>query len=226
MSKKKSHSVYESKKRDCLFHKQFDLWEKSNWNVDLPPFFKRLNNITDDRSFVILAASALEYQVDRFLKAFIPEAQILVNDNTNFSMKLKLLRAFRLIPSQFTNMIECIKDIRNEFAHNLEIDSFADAEKSQKLQLHLKTLDRQWIQFKSDMCYWDNKKPLRLKFKDIWRVSIEGLRIYESNVRLFRQETENNQFIDQLHKLSKELKGKREDSEREAVLRMYMPWRG
>jgi len=45
MSKKKSHSVYESKKRDCLFHKQFDLWEKSNWNVDLPPFFKRLNNL-------------------------------------------------------------------------------------------------------------------------------------------------------------------------------------
>lgn len=225
MSNKKPHSVYVSLKDDCLFQKQFELWEGRDMNEDLPPFFKRLNKIEDDRSFVILATSVIEYQIDRFLQCYIPDHQILINDKTNLVTKINLIRAFRLIPNHFPNMLDCLRNIRNDFAHNLSIDSFEDSEKSEKLPTHLKDLDRLWHMFESDMCYWKEGKPMRLKFKDVWRVSLEGLRVFESNVRLFRQETEKMEFIEHLHGLSSELKDKREIDEREAVLKMYMPWR-
>ncbi|MBF04964.1 MAG: hypothetical protein CMP76_16920 [Flavobacterium sp.] len=225
MKKKKAFSVYKSDNRKCLFPEQFELWERSDWNDDLPPFFKRLNNIEDDRSFVILATSVLEYQIDRFLKAFIPNHQILINDKTNLFTKINLIRAFNLIPEHFPDMLDNIRKIRNDFAHNLKIDSFNDANESEKLPGHIEEMRRLWDKFQNDMCYWQNDKPLRLMFKDIWRVCVEGLRVFESNVRLFRQETEKKEFINHLNKLSMELKDIRESAERESVLKMYMPWR-
>jgi hypothetical protein len=225
MKKKKAISVYKSDKRKCLFPEQFDLWERSDWNDDLPPFFKRLNKIEDDRSFIILATSVLEYQIDRFLKAFIPNHQILINDKTNLVTKINLIRAFNLIPEHFPDMFDNIRNIRNDFAHNLKIDSFNDANESEKLPGHIEVMRRLWDKFQNDMCYWQKDKPLRLMFNDIWRVCVEGLRVFESNVRLFRQETEKKEFINHLNKLSMELKEKRESAERESILKMYMPWR-
>ncbi len=222
MKKDEKYNVYTSNKQECLFPKQFDFWEKSDWNDDLPPFFKRLNQIEDDRSFVILATSVLEYQIDRFLKAFIPNCQTLVNDKTNLVTKINIIRAFNLIPEHFPDMLDNIRNIRNDFAHNLMIDSFNDTKKSEKLPGHIDEMKRFWNKFQDDMCYWQDDKPLRLMFKDIWRVCIEGLRIFESNIRLFRQETEKKEFINGLNKLSTELKDKRKEFEDESVLRMFM----
>lgn len=225
MKKNKFYSVFVSPEDDCLFREQFERWERFDWNDDMPPFFKRLNKINDDRSFVILATSVIEYQIDRFLATFIPNDRVLVNENTNLSTKINIIKAFNLIPPQFPIMLDCLRNIRNDFAHNLKIDSFLDADQSEKLPVHIAELQKLWTKFKQDMCYWKEGEPLRLMFKDIWRVSVEGLRIFESNIRLFRQETEKREFISHLHKLSTDLKDKREHDEREAVLKMYMPLR-
>lgn len=218
-------SVYKSNKGKCLFFEQFEQRERSDWNDDLPPFFERINNIEDDRSFIILATSVLEYQIDKFLKAFVPNHQILVNDKTNFVTKINIIKAFNLIPEHFPIMFDNIRNIRNDFAHNLNIDTFNDAIESEKLSSHIEEMKKLWEEFQNDMCYWQNNEPIRLMFKDIWRVCIEGLKVFESNVRLFRQETENKEFINHLLKLSTKLKDIRETSERDSVLKEYMPWR-
>ncbi len=225
MKNTKEYSVYISNKNNCLFTKQFESWELFDWNVDMPPYFKRLNEINDDRSFVILACSVMEYQIDRFLKNFIPKADILINNNTNLNNKILIIQAFNLIPPHFAQIMNVLRNIRNDFAHNLKIDSFSDAEKSEKLPEHIDEMDRLWNKFKRDMCYWHNGDSLRLMYKDLWRVCIEGLRVYESNIRLFRQETEKIEFIEHLHKLSTELMNEREIKEQESILKMYMPWR-
>lgn len=225
MTNRKTHSVYISLNNDCLFPRQFDLWNDSDWNNDMPPFFKRLNIIEDDRSFVILAASVLEYQVDRFLNVFIPNSKAIINDNTNLSTKVKLIKAFNLIPPHFIEMLDCLRNIRNDFAHDLNIDSFKETQKSNKLQTHIKDLEKLWEMFKNDMCYWSDGKPLRLMYKDVWRVTIEGLRVFELNVRLFRQETEKPEFIEHLQKLSTDLRKKREEKEEELILKMHVPSR-
>ncbi len=225
MENKNNISVYKRNTGNCIFPEQFDLWEKSDWNDDLPPFFKRLNEIKDDRSFVILASSVLEYQIDRFLKAFIPNHKLLVNDRTNFVTKINLIRAFNLIPEHFPDMLDNIRNIRNDFAHNLKIDNFNDANKSEKLPKHIEEMKKLWNNYQNDMRYWNEDKPLQLMYKDIWSVCIEGLRVFESNIRLFRQETEKKEFIDHLNKLSTELKNIRETEERENILKKFMPWR-
>lgn len=225
MKKQKMVSVYKSNKGKCLFSEQFEQWERSDWNDDMPPFFIRINNIEDDRSFIILATSILEYQINRFLTAFIPNHQILVNDKTNLFTKINIIKAFNLIPEHFPIMFDNIRNIRNDFAHNLNIDSFNDANESEKLPRHIEEMKRLWEEFQNDMCYWHTDEPLRLMFKDIWRVCIEGLRVFESNVRLFRQETENKEFINHLFELSTQIKGIRDTSERESVLKKHMPWR-
>lgn len=223
--KKKIISVYIDNKGVCLFPEQFDFWENPDFKNDLPPFFKRLNKIKDDRSFIILATSVLEYQIERFLKVFIPDYQTLVNERTNLATKINIIKAFKLIPEHFPKMLHNIKNIRNDFAHNLKIDSFDDANESKDLQKNIKEMRDLWEKFNADMCYWHENDPLIFMFKDIWRVCIEGLRIFESNVRLFRQETENKEFISHLKKISTELENVRETNERESILKKYLPWR-
>ena len=225
MNKKEKFSVFISNKNNCLFSKQFDNWERFDWNKDIPPFFERLNTINDDRSFVILACSVMEYQIDRFLEVFIPKRKILVNDNTSLNYKILVIEAFNLIPPQFVEIMNTIRNIRNDFAHNLDVDSFSDSNKSEKLPKHINEMKRLWEKFKDDMCYWNTAESLRLMYKDIWKVCVEGLRVYESNIRLIRQETEKTEFIDHLQKLSTELMNKRKEYERDAVLKMYIPWR-
>lgn len=162
MRKIKTNTVYESIKSDCLFQKQFEQWEVSDWNKDIPPFFKRLNQIKDDRSFVILATSVLDYQIDRFLKAFIPKSEILVNDKITLATKINIIHAFNLIPDHFPLMLNNLRNIRNDFAHNLNIDGFDDAHKSEKLPTHIEEMKRLWNKFENNMCYWSINQPFKI----------------------------------------------------------------
>lgn len=220
MNKKKKFHFWETESSRALFYQPFKYWDKnSDWNKDIPPFFDRLNKLRDDRSFVILAATVLEYQVERFLKCFIPEYQVLITPNTSFDFKLKIVRAFRLIPPQIINSAELIKNIRNEFAHNQDLDNFNDVEKSSSLKRQVDLLDKCWSKYEDDMIYFKIDPKCVNKFKDLWRKSLEGFRSYEKNVSLFRFETEKKNFIDKLMTLSEDLEKKRVADEEEKFIK-------
>ncbi|MBX3240812.1 MAG: hypothetical protein KIT80_23025 [Chitinophagaceae bacterium] len=220
MTKKKLTHFWETNPDKALFHQPFGYWEKnSDWNKDIPQYFKRLNKIKDDRSFAILASTVLEYQVDRFLKCFIPEYQILVKPNTSFDFKLNILRAFRLLPPQIVNSAELIKNIRNEFAHNQDLDNFNDVAKSTTLKTHIELLDKIWKKYETDMVYFKIDKTYLSKFKDIWRKSLEGFRSYEKNITFFRHTTEKKSFIDNLGTQSNKLEAKRVQREQELFIK-------
>ena len=215
---KTENSVYLAKEDNCLFIEQFALWNKSDWNEDIPPYFKRLNKINDDRSFVILAVAVLEYQIDRFLKTFIPKYDILIKSNTNISAKINIIEAFNLIPPHIIDMVNLLRDIRNVFAHYLEIDDFEDEKKSKRLPNYILLMKKYKLEYHSEMPYWNNGKPIRLLFKDIWSVCLEALRIYEGNIKLFRQETEKREYINYLKNLSLELEEQRKIEERKRII--------
>jgi hypothetical protein len=216
---KKKNSVYIAKEDNCLFTEQFAFWNKSDWNNDIPPYFKRLNKINDDRSFVILALAVLEYQIDRFLKAFIPKYDVLIKSNTNISTKIDIIKAFNLIPTHIVDMVDLLRNIRNVFAHYLEIDGFEDEKKSKKLPNYILLMKEYKIEYNTEMPYWKDGEPIRLLFKDIWRVCLEALRIYEGNIKLFRQETEKREYINYLKSLSIELEEKRNMEEKKRVIK-------
>ena len=75
------------------------------------------------------------------------------------------------------------------------------------------------IEYNTEMPYWKDGEPIRLLFKDIWRVCLEALRIYEGNIKLFRQETEKREYINYLKSLSIELEEKRNMEEKKRVIK-------
>ena len=145
----------------------------------------------------------------------------MVNEKTNFHNKLKILRAFNLIPPDLINIAELLKNIRNKFAHHLYLDKFKDAKKADELVALLKLLDTYWERYKDDMVYFKIKPTTLQKYKDLWRVSLEGIRVYENNIILFRQETEKSEFIDQLKQLSTLIR-KDKESELQKNIMKYM----
>jgi len=52
-----------------------------------------------------------------------------------FSFKIVLLKSLRLIPSNIVNMCDCVRKVRNEFAHNLEIDKIESVKSEIKIKL-------------------------------------------------------------------------------------------
>lgn len=196
-------TFWKSSPDKCLFWEPIHSTKPSDWNKYMPPYFQRLNKLEDEMAFVILAANVLENEVDNFLKVFIPKYRLIIKENTGFNKKLELIRAFRLIPPQIIEFAECIRKIRNVFAHNSEIDNFNDLIKSDKLSKHIVVLDRLWDSYESEMTYGKINDTYRDKFKDIWRKSLEGFFGFKSSIRLFREKTENKEFIKQLIEDSK-----------------------
>jgi hypothetical protein len=91
MVKYKKGNVWVAEKDKALFTEQFDDWDITwgyEWNTKIYPYYQGLKRIANERSFVIFAAIILETEVDKFLKSFIPEPQLLLNDNTPIQFKL------------------------------------------------------------------------------------------------------------------------------------------
>jgi DNA-binding MltR family transcriptional regulator len=87
-----------------------------------------------DRAVAILAASFLETFLGQFLKEFMIDDQQVFNDLFNgygplatFSARTKCAYAFGYIDEETRNNLNYIRKIRNEFAHNHELNSFADS---------------------------------------------------------------------------------------------------
>lgn len=223
MIKKVYQSFFTGERGKSLFYQQFDAWETDNWNDDKPNFFDRLNNITDERSFVILSSTILEYQVDKFLEIFIPNKNLIIKKNqSDFYRKITTIRAFNLIPNQIIEFTDLVRNIRNEFAHHLNIDNFSDAHYSKKLPELIRDLEANWKKYESEMTYGKiNSSPIN-KFKDIWYKALSGLHVYEKNIKLFREITENPDFIDNLKSLSETRRKDREEKTKNELRQYYL----
>lgn len=216
MTKEKTKHFYQSQDGQCIFPDQIDLWIKPDWE-NMPEYFQRINSIEDDRSYIILAASVLELRIEKFLFVVFPNPKVLIDNRTSFYRKLELVKAFNFIPTHFIEIADLLRQIRNDFAHSYVIDSLSEADKIAKLPEKLLDMGKLWHKYKSEMIYWKEGKPLRFQYKDLWRVCIEGFKVYELNVKLFRKETENPNFIENLMKLASDLRIKREMGDKERV---------
>lgn len=219
MTEEKPRHFYQTHDDKCIFPDQIDLWIKPDWE-NMPEYFQRINSIEDDRSYIILAASVLELRIERFLFEVFPNPKVLINNRTSFFRKLELVKAFNFIPTHFIEISDLLREIRNDFAHSYVIDSLNEAEKIEKLPEKLEKMDKLWHKYKSEMIYWKEGQPLRFQYNDLWRVCIEGFKVYELNVKLFRIETEKPKFIEHLMNLATELRTKREEQEEVEVRRI------
>ncbi len=107
----------------------------------------------DDRAVALVGALVVEDGVNRLVAAHAPGYNALAaKRDFSLSMRIELARALRLCPSSLLGAADTVRNIRNEFAHKLELTAF-DGCKTQYLQAakdHLKQIQPTMVVGKSD----------------------------------------------------------------------------
>ncbi len=97
---------------------------------DASILLKKVRDAGDDRSMVLVSAMVCETYIDRLLAILLPKYSRLLDDAGNFTLstKIKLLESFEIIPLHLTRAADLVRQIRNAFAHNLEVSSLSDVD--------------------------------------------------------------------------------------------------
>ncbi|MEM3369330.1 MAG: hypothetical protein QXE90_00535 [Candidatus Micrarchaeia archaeon] len=154
---------------------------------------ERYKKTSDDRALALVCALAIENELDEVLKAWIPTYKILMEEKGfDFSSKINLAKALKLIPGKIVNGIEPIKKIRNIFAHNLDIETFkmikeVDEEVIVSLNNKLKTFIPDWKE--------DNP---RLAIFELTVIIVLGLNLYSKKIELLNKYIRTRENLDKI----------------------------
>ena len=151
----------------------FDFDNVEDNNQKARELYEKIKKTGDQRSKVVLSGIIIEYHLDRLLKTLLLDYNILTNKTGfTFSIKISLLESLRLIPIKIINSCDCIRQVRNTFAHNLDLDKIEDIDKK---------LISKIIQTYSEINPNGKNKELALKYDGIHFVTSGNLRSYEQN---------------------------------------------
>lgn len=186
-----------NKEKKTVFTKSFFDFENVDLNNDKTvELYNRISKTGDDRSKIILAGIIVEWYLDRILKHLFVDYKILTDrSDFTFSFKISILKSLRLIPLNIIIMCDCVRKIRNEFAHNLNIDTINQTEKKFKDQIH---------QLYVENVENASKIDLIKKFESVYRLGSSHLRTYEKNIFLLREKIDDSNFEKELEKLNNE----------------------
>ena len=182
---------FSGKPHESAFSKPFfSVEELHASNAEMPEFYRRIEQSGDDRSYVILTALVLENQYDKLLSVLIPGFNSLAdNKDFGFSLKIELLRALRLIPPLIPRCAECIRQIRNDFAHRLEIDKIEQVKTE-----YIDKAKRLYNEVYGVYMQTHDGKTVREVFHGVAFGAIFGLRSYTPNISALRQQIDNPAF--------------------------------
>jgi len=188
---KKNDGFFDGVHGQSLFHRPFiDLFRKN----ELPELFQKVRGLNDDRLLAIVTALLVEDLIDKIHSSFFPKYKTLLEaTDFTFSMKINLLIALNFIPNPITNSAHLIRNIRNEFAHNLELTELKQL--SNKILNKLLVLRNELYKDKIE----DNQ--LAEAFKNISFYCIVGLDFYTPNITLLRSEFSSPPFIHRLESI-------------------------
>lgn len=196
--KKQARKIFDGEQEKTFFsHPFIGTSSVNSWNQQIPKLLKRLDKCPDDRSLVILSALVVENQTDIVLHLLLPDYNKLLKKSNDFtfSTKLDLLSAFRIIPDHILLCANGVRLIRNEFGHNLELESLNDIKSGNKL-----------------VAYYENipsmGKATGIKNKNLFETLTDtaamGIRAYEYNIILFKEMVNSDIFLDELERRGKE----------------------
>lgn len=94
-------------------------------------FMHKYAIMKDDRAMALVGGILLENYLDNFLRSIVPKYK---SKRYTFQRKIDLAKSLCLIEPDMFNCLFRLKEIRNDFAHDLEMWSFNDVEDS-KIQL-------------------------------------------------------------------------------------------
>ena len=97
---------------------------------ELPELLQKVESASDDRLYAIVAALVVENRLERVLVRFFPRVRLLLErQEFTTSMRITVLRALELLPDHILRCADLVRIVRNEYAHNLDVETFEALEK-------------------------------------------------------------------------------------------------
>ncbi len=170
----------------AVFHKPFFTLRQN----ELPELFKKVEGLNDHRLLAIVTALIVENRIDKLLETFCPRYNRLSEQREfGFSLKIRMLESLSLIPQTITDACHIVREIRNDFAHQLEKTTLADI--APKALAHLESFYRDVGS--SDIPELEDIHFNRFKFASF--VAIVCLDAYCVNLGKLRTKISNQDFI-------------------------------
>lgn len=146
------------------------------------------NKVKDIPAIVVVNSLIIENNIDDIIESLMPDYKILKNNtNFTFSMKIDILKALKVIPNFILNSCDIIRKIRNEFAHNLEIDDFDKLDKPliKKMDGQLKNFDK-----KTNM-----EQPILDRYNELNFFTSWALQTYKTHTQRLNEYIRDDNFI-------------------------------
>jgi hypothetical protein len=193
-------NLLNGKKGSQIFNEPyFELKDSGKWNKEIALYFKEFNSLKDERASVIFFAIAIESELDKLNSQVFKKYKLFDEDPYfTFSLKIKVLKAL-------------IKNIRNKFAHNIDIHNIKDLENSKSGKDLISKLDSYCNQLEDKLLYSKLRPSYISKFKDIAALSIKALRYYQPNIKLLRDAIEEPNFENRLKEKAQNLKKEKDE---------------
>jgi hypothetical protein len=160
------------------------------WTKEVPEYVQTYNSYKEDRNAVIYLTLFVENHLNKTLLIIFPDFDDSLGiSETHFSTKINILQSFRLFPKQIFEALKCVRDIRNEFAHEISIKNFEDLN-----TLNLKRKNKTTVkliklttEYEGDYKYEKIEDNLNNRFKSLCLNIITALRIFEPRVEELRK---------------------------------------
>lgn len=150
----------------------------TEWNEELPKRFKYFNDSIEERNGVTYLALFVEQEIFRTAKLIFPGFEKHFR-NASFYTAINLIQSFNLLPSHILEATHCIRAIRNNLAHDINIVNLDDVPQNLIDQLN-KFVDT----YEGDYDYVEIEDTLLSRYKTLCANIIASLRIYEPSIRL------------------------------------------
>ena len=165
-------------------------WHLKDWLVSghestiqehLDQDWEHYKDIEDHRLLALVAGLCVERGIDALLLAFAPGFDEYEEDSDlTFSMKIKVARSMRLLPSRILTACDLIRQIRNEFVHHLDYKDFGQLDKSRfrnKLLPYVQSFNKAKR----------NEEDYKQLFKDLVGFTLVSLYAYKEQVYQLRK---------------------------------------
>jgi hypothetical protein len=192
MKPKQGKQIFLGELGESVFYQPFfDFRTGIEVRQEMPDLFGKAEKSGDERSYVLVNALIIEYYLDRLLKAIFPKFNKLTKrQEITFSVKILLVESLDFIPYHIIQCCDCVKGIRNQFAHNLKINNIEEISEDRKQFL------KQLYSFIWGDCEKETTKEL---FRSISFMAINGLSAYEPNIKFLRKKIDTPEFIMSLY---------------------------
>jgi len=122
-------SAYRGPKGQSILH-EFWPWPMTAADTEaieaqLAAILDHVKGAEPDRLLALVAGLVVENAVDSVLRAFLPGFKALNDRAFTFSMRIRVLEALALVPAHMPRNADFVRDVRNDFAHDLTLQTLS-----------------------------------------------------------------------------------------------------